>query len=308
MNNKTTKISLSDIMPDPKNPRQDFEPKKLAELESSIKVNGILSPLIVEELEDGKYLLVDGERRYRASKNLKLKEVPVTIMESMTDAERLIKRFHLQEQHSNWNNYEKAVAISELAKTSTENVSDLARLLGISTNSANNYILVSSLSKRTAAKASERKLPFNWLVEIASTLKLVDDKGLSSDLEKSFFEKMDSKIITTRDDMRKYRYAIRELGDKVIKKIIEDSNYSAKKATADSGTENILDYEQITHACSELAVPMEKILLRKTRVVPTRIYKRCENVRKLLDKFLSLDHEEDRDSVTGKLRKTVIEK
>jgi ParB/RepB/Spo0J family partition protein len=297
---KTISIPLSDIVPDPKNPRQDFEPKKLSELETSIKANGILNPLVVEETnKTDNYLLVDGERRYRAAKHLGLKEVPVTIMESMSDAERLVKRFHLQEQHSNWNEYEKSVAISQLAKESTENISDLAKMLGISGSLASNYILVSSLSKRTAVMAREKKLPFGWLVQIASTLKLVDDKGLSSDLEAALFDKIDNKVISSARDMRKYRISIATVGDKIVKKIIEDPKYSPTKATADAGTENIVDYEILSKITSTMTMAMERILIRKTKVIPTRIHNRIASLKKFADKMVDLDHEDDTTNRNG---------
>ncbi|MBD3884911.1 ParB/RepB/Spo0J family partition protein [Phormidium tenue FACHB-886] len=64
-----------------KQPRQYFDTAKLAELENSIRSKGIEEPLIVRPLSGETYELVDGERRYRAAKNIGLAELPVDVRE-----------------------------------------------------------------------------------------------------------------------------------------------------------------------------------------------------------------------------------
>jgi ParB family transcriptional regulator, chromosome partitioning protein len=61
-------------------PRRYFDPEKLAQLTQSVKEHGILEPLLVRPLKDG-YELIAGERRYRAAKEVGLKEVPVVVRE-----------------------------------------------------------------------------------------------------------------------------------------------------------------------------------------------------------------------------------
>lgn len=73
----------------PKNqPRRYFDPQKLEQLKRSIKEYGILEPLIVRPLEDNKYELVAGERRYRAATELNLTEVPVVVRD-LSDKEAI---------------------------------------------------------------------------------------------------------------------------------------------------------------------------------------------------------------------------
>jgi ParB family chromosome partitioning protein len=67
-------------------PRRYFDPEKLHQLTESIKVHGILEPLLVRSLDDGKHELVAGERRYRAAQAAGLTEVPV-IVKHFTDRE-----------------------------------------------------------------------------------------------------------------------------------------------------------------------------------------------------------------------------
>lgn len=77
---KEIEIAVSDIIPNPLQPRKTFDAGKLAELTESIKEHGVIQPLIVRK-NNGKYEIVAGERRWRAAKTAKLKTVPVIVRE-----------------------------------------------------------------------------------------------------------------------------------------------------------------------------------------------------------------------------------
>ncbi len=74
----SSNILIADIVPNPYQPRKNFNIEQLQELADSIKEHGIITPVIVV-LEDGKYVLIAGERRYRASKMLGLEVIPAII-------------------------------------------------------------------------------------------------------------------------------------------------------------------------------------------------------------------------------------
>ena len=63
----TTRIPLNQIILNPKQPRRDFDETALNELAASIKMHDIIQPLTVSKMADGKYQLIAGERRFRAS-------------------------------------------------------------------------------------------------------------------------------------------------------------------------------------------------------------------------------------------------
>jgi ParB family chromosome partitioning protein len=75
------RILLEQIETNPNQPRRDFDEKSLEELAASIKIHDIIQPLTVVELPNGKYKLIAGERRYRASKLANLTDVPVYVRE-----------------------------------------------------------------------------------------------------------------------------------------------------------------------------------------------------------------------------------
>lgn len=78
----TREIAIGDIVPNPHQPRLHFDEAKLVELTDSIKEHGILQPLVVSTLGEGKYELIAGERRLQAGKRAGLTTVPVVVREA----------------------------------------------------------------------------------------------------------------------------------------------------------------------------------------------------------------------------------
>lgn len=78
----TNRISVNDIEANPKQPRRDFDEKALAELAESIKLHDIIQPVTVSRMANGKYRLISGERRLRASKLAGLKDIPAYIRQA----------------------------------------------------------------------------------------------------------------------------------------------------------------------------------------------------------------------------------
>ena len=81
---KVVKVPIGQIFPNPYQPRKSFDEAALEELSASIAQYGVLQPLLVSPAEDGRYLLIAGERRLRASRMAKLTEVPVIISDYTT--------------------------------------------------------------------------------------------------------------------------------------------------------------------------------------------------------------------------------
>ena len=83
------KVDPKDIEPNPHQPRKIFHEEELEALASSIKVDGIIQPLIVARtLTPGKYTLIAGERRWKAAQRIGMNTVPILIKD-VTDADRL---------------------------------------------------------------------------------------------------------------------------------------------------------------------------------------------------------------------------
>lgn len=78
---KVVKVTIDQIFPNPYQPRKNFDDEALRDLSASIAQFGVLQPLLVAPADNGRYMLIAGERRLRASKMAKLQEVPVIISE-----------------------------------------------------------------------------------------------------------------------------------------------------------------------------------------------------------------------------------
>lgn len=86
--NSTVTIRISEIEPNSRQPRQEFEPEALSELSESIAQHGVLQPLVVRPIFGGGYEIVAGERRFRAARMAGLTEIPVVIRE-LTDSQTM---------------------------------------------------------------------------------------------------------------------------------------------------------------------------------------------------------------------------
>ena len=81
-------INLSDIKPNPDQPRRDFNNTSLDELSKSIREKGVITPITVRESNKG-YEIIAGERRWRAAKKAKLKSIPAYILNIRDEAEMM---------------------------------------------------------------------------------------------------------------------------------------------------------------------------------------------------------------------------
>ena len=79
--NGIVEISINKVEPNKNQPRKNFDKEKLQALADSIKEHGIIQPIIVTKKSDGRYTIVAGERRWRASKLAGLSKIPVVIKE-----------------------------------------------------------------------------------------------------------------------------------------------------------------------------------------------------------------------------------
>ena len=79
VNAGTAEIAIEDIFPNPHQPRKSFDENAMNDLANSIREHGIISPIVVNKSEDGKYMIIAGERRYRAAVKAGLTKVPAIV-------------------------------------------------------------------------------------------------------------------------------------------------------------------------------------------------------------------------------------
>jgi ParB family transcriptional regulator, chromosome partitioning protein len=147
-------VDINLISPNPKQPRTVFDEEQLAELALSIKEVGLLQPPVVRSIGNGKYQLIMGERRYRASKLAGLKSIPVIIRQTPDDQllrEALVENIH----RSQLNPLEEGAAYQQLLNDFGYTHDELADRLGKSrpaiTNTMRLLNLPASVQRRVAA-------------------------------------------------------------------------------------------------------------------------------------------------------------
>jgi len=138
-------IDIDLIYANPNQPRKIFDIDALNELSSSIKLNGVISPIIVNKDNKGKYMIIAGERRYRASKMAGLKSMPALIKDY---DERKVKEISLIEnlQRENLNPIESANAMKQLMDDYELTQEELADRLGKSRSAITNTLRLLTLS------------------------------------------------------------------------------------------------------------------------------------------------------------------
>ena len=149
-------IPISEIVRDEEQPRKEFDTEALEMLASSIKEHGVLQPLVVVK-EDGKYKIVAGERRWRASKLAGLKEVPA-IVRTLEAQERLEISIIENAQREDLNAIEMATAYAKLKSQFNLNEEEIADRVGKSKSAVVNTMRLLNLPDDAKKAMVEHKL------------------------------------------------------------------------------------------------------------------------------------------------------
>ena len=137
-------LPLREVEPDPGQPRKTFDDETLAELSASIAEHGLLQPIAVRPKPSGGYLIVAGERRWRASRMAGLTEVPV-IVKDVTDEQAMELALVENLQREDLDPVEEAVGIRELMTRCDLTQEQAARKLGKSRSALANSLRLLSL-------------------------------------------------------------------------------------------------------------------------------------------------------------------
>ena len=176
-------LLLANIVPNPNQPRKHFEKEALDELASSIKSQGILQPLLVRPMGDGnegKYEIVAGERRWRASQLAGLREVPV-IIRSFSEQDVLLAALIENLQREDLNPIEEALGIETLRTEFSLNQEELASRLGKSRSAIANSLRLLGLPLEMQTEVASGALSAGH----ARALLGVEDDAARSELKNS---------------------------------------------------------------------------------------------------------------------------
>jgi ParB family transcriptional regulator, chromosome partitioning protein len=137
-------VPVDQIAPNPMQPRHEFELESLTELSESLKQNGMMQPLVVHE-QHGRFVLVAGERRFRAARMAGLADVPVLIIDT-PDQTRMLELALIENiQRENLNPLELATAYRKLIEQCHITQNDLGGRVGKSRAAVSNTLRLLTL-------------------------------------------------------------------------------------------------------------------------------------------------------------------
>ena len=152
------KISISSIVPNKFQPRQNFDKNSLEDLTNSIRARGIIQPLIVRKSNEGnKYELIAGERRLQASQNAGLHEVPVVIL-NIDDVRSLEFAIVENVQRKDLNPIEEAEGYKRLINEFNYDQEKVAKFIGKSRAHISNCLRLLNLPKKIIQQIIENKI------------------------------------------------------------------------------------------------------------------------------------------------------
>lgn len=138
-NTSVSRILLTDIVPNPRQPRQDFDQKAIEDLAQSMRQHDIIQPLTVTPLSNGKYKLIAGERRWRAAKLAGLKDVPAYVREA--DDKQVLELALIENlQRENLNAIEIGLGYQRLMDECAMTQEEVATRMGMDRSTVSNYI------------------------------------------------------------------------------------------------------------------------------------------------------------------------
>ena len=147
INDRDEKIRLLDtslVIANINQPRKDFDAKTLQELADSILAKGVIVPIIVRKAVEGKYLIVAGERRFRACKLAGITQIPV-IIKDLSDSQTTEYAIIENVQRQDLNAIEEAVAYKNLAEDYDYTQAEIAQVVGKSRSYVANLLRLLNL-------------------------------------------------------------------------------------------------------------------------------------------------------------------
>ena len=146
-NNNVQKINISQIIPNPLQPRKNFKNEELKELSSSIKNQGLIQPIIVKPTDDNQFQIIAGERRWRACQLNGMHEVDCVIKD--LDETSVLEAALIENiQREDLNVIEEANAYKGLINIKNINNESLAKLIGKSPSHVSNTLRLLELDKK----------------------------------------------------------------------------------------------------------------------------------------------------------------
>lgn len=233
-------VPIDKVIPNEKNPRNKghFRSEELSSLKRSIQTHGVLQPILVQPYRDGakddRYLLIEGERRFSAARELGMTEMPAIIGRKQNDHDQLVSMWNVHTQHRGWEMAEQLRTIKELMERSNnKDETDVAEELGMTVATLRNRLKVLEMGDEVVADIATDKIEYSSALrasEVASSLTkkrpdLVSKLGGTEEIQEQLLNKAKSRgkgISQELVEAKKDLGDVKSVSDEVVEKYITD--------------------------------------------------------------------------------------
>jgi ParB family chromosome partitioning protein len=177
-------ISLEHIYSSSYQPRTEFDELKIQELAESIKAQGVIQPIILKTDTDGSYMIIAGERRFRAAQQAKLSKIPA-IIRDYSDQDASLVALIENIQREDLNPLDKAEAISRLTTNHKLKQQELAEMLGMSRTQLTNTLRLLKLHESVKTALLNKKITEGH-AKILAGLNLADQQYYCDQIENHY--------------------------------------------------------------------------------------------------------------------------
>ena len=166
-------LNISDIKPSPYQPRSYFDDNSIKELACSIKEQGLLMPILVKKDKNStnnkKFIIIAGERRWRACKSLKMKTINAIVIKNTSEKSDALAAIIENVQRENLSVLEEAIAYDKLVKNYKMKHEDIAKSTGKSRSYITNLLRILSLNEGVKKLLNEKKISFGHARALLNT-------------------------------------------------------------------------------------------------------------------------------------------
>jgi len=246
-------VDLDKITPNPNNPREPISRGEIADLRESIRVmGGVLVPIVVYK-EGDHYVLLEGERRWRACKELskenrmKYGQIPANIIEKPpTPVQNLQTMFNIHQKRKEWSTSAKAMAVGKLVELKGKlSVSELSKLTGLSEVTVNDALILLKYPKDVQDRCLNGDLNEFYPILLGRNLRSLEktfpdifEKYSWDQITSFFIKKVDGGFIRRTRDFNKIgqmariciEYDSEKLFDSVFDRMVTDLRFTPRDA------------------------------------------------------------------------------
>lgn len=224
--NQVVKIKLDDIICDPEQPRKTISPKKLDALMNSFTQSGPMNPIIVRPCQEGKFMIITGERRYRAAQKAQLDTIDCIVRPDVDD--QTAREMQLKENYHREDipPIEMALAIKDYIEKYHVSQSEMSKRTGIPQSTISNRLALLNLPPIVHDKLITQVIGPNEAIKIAA---------LPLKIQGSVLDAIASGTITSRT-LEKLTQRLKEGEESSIEATMNEFNLISPEAATNSDT------------------------------------------------------------------------